>query len=191
MASVVARRYPRSGRSRLNAMPPAFSRAANQLIRGTRVFGQHGAPARPIRPWWGGSGATGPCRVWAAPTMLSAQRRRREPALASFGAVGTALLILLNPLVNERHLSESLPTLNFFYPQAYPQCPPGQLLPRGRNGGREGKGGGLAPDRGLVFSVQPGCGRVEADLVRLGACCGGFVLLRRCARLEACWDMSA
>jgi hypothetical protein len=33
--------------------------------------------------------------VWAAPTILSAQRRRREPALASFGAVGTALLILL------------------------------------------------------------------------------------------------
>lgn len=123
--------------------------------------------------------------------MLSAQRRRREPALASFGAVGTALLILLNPLVNERHLSESPPTLNFFYPQAYPRCPPGQLLPRGRKGPLEGKGGGLAPDRSLAFSVQPGCGRVEADLVRLGACCGGFALLRRCARLEACWDMSA
>lgn len=70
--------------------------------------------------FWG-AGATGPCRVWAEPTMLSAQRRRRESALASFGAVGTALLIYLNPLVNERHLSESLPTLNFFYPQAYPQ----------------------------------------------------------------------
>ena len=126
---MVVRRYPRSGRSRLNTMPPAVARATNQLIRGTREPGQHGAPARPIHPVplrdvsgaFGGAGATGPCRVWAEPTMLSAQRRRRESALASFGAVGTALLIYLNPLINERHLSESLPTLNFFYPQAYPQ----------------------------------------------------------------------
>lgn len=136
----VVRRYPRSGRSGLNTMPQRSPGQANQLIRGTRESGQHGAPARPlfthvvlhgVSGAFGGAGATGPCRVWAEPTMLSAQRRRREPALASFGAVGTALLILLNLLVNERHLSESLPTLNFFYPQAYPQCPPGQLLPRG------------------------------------------------------------
>lgn len=67
------------------------------LIRGTRPPDQHGGTSRPNKPRdlrsvsgaFRGAGATGPCRVWAEPATLSAQRRRRESALASFGAAGT------------------------------------------------------------------------------------------------------
>lgn len=117
-------------------------------------------------------------------TMLSAQRRRREPALASFGAAGTALLILLNLLVNERHLSESLPTLNFFYPQASPQGPAGNGSPGGRIGRRTGEVGGRAPDRGPVsaFSLAAGAARpawLGSELVAEDSLCLGVALAGR------------